>query len=150
MKKIVFILLTVLLFSCTENKEQIQSDVQDLTNSKVKLMKEYQDLSDLKIIKQHEVDSLNEKLKYLNLYSAGKKPVYILKIHLRQSHFSLSISKHIKDAMNAIDFELPVSEEFYNSVSEGTEILNEFRSGSFILYGSFGDWRMSVKGKEIR
>ncbi len=77
-------------------------------------------------------------------------PKYILKLHLKQTHFSLSISKHIKDAMNAMDFEMPVDKEFYESVSIGTDIVNNFRVGSCILYGSFGDWKMTVKGKEMR
>lgn len=52
--------------------------------------------------------------------------------------------------MNAIDFEIPVDKDFYNSVSIGTDIVDEFRTGSFVLKGSFGSWEMSVKGKEIR
>lgn len=79
------------------------------------------------------------------------KPLkYILKIRLKQAHFSLSIKKHIKDAVNAIDFEIPVDKEFYNSVSKGTEIIDDFRFGSLVLSGSFGDWEMTVKDKEIR
>ncbi|MCU0470264.1 MAG: hypothetical protein MUF58_16860 [Arcicella sp.] len=82
--------------------------------------------------------------------SAAKPPKYILKIRLKQSHFSLSIKKHIKDAVNAIDFEIPVDKEFYDSVSKGTEIIDDFRFGSLVLSGSFGDWEMTVKDKEIR
>lgn len=77
-------------------------------------------------------------------------PKYILKIRLKQSHFSLSIKKHIKDAVNAIEFELPVDKEFFDSVSEGTELVDKFRFGSMVLYGSFGDWEMTVKDKEVR
>ena len=52
--------------------------------------------------------------------------------------------------MNAIEFEMPVSKEFYASVNENTEIIDEFRFGSFVLNGSYGDWEMTVEGKEIR
>ena len=90
----------------------------------------------------------------LNAFKAGggsaKAPKYILKLRLKQAHFSLSIRKHIKDAVNAVDFEMPVDKEFYDSVSEGTEIIDKFRFGSFVLGGSFGDWKMTVKGKEVR
>jgi len=83
--------------------------------------------------------------------SGSAKPLkYILKIRLKQAHFSLSIKKHIKDALNAIDFEIPVDKEFYDSVSIGTKIIDNFRFGSLILAGSFGDWEMTVKDKEIR
>ncbi len=86
----------------------------------------------------------------LQALTANAKPKYILKIRLKQSNFSLSIKKHIKNAINAVDFELPVDKDFYDSVSEGTEIVDKFRFGSFVLYGSFGDWEMTVRGKEIR
>lgn len=93
---------------------------------------------------------LVEQLNALKAGSSAKAPKYILKLRLKQAHFSLSIKKHIKDAVNAIDFEMPVDKEFYDSVSEGTEIIDKFRFGSFVLGGSFGDWEMTVKGKEVR
>ncbi len=93
---------------------------------------------------------LVEQLNALKAGGSVKGPKYILKLRLKQAHFSLSIKKHIKDAVNAIDFEMPVDKEFYDSVSEGTEIIDKFRFGSFVLGGSFGDWEMTVKGKEVR
>nr|WP_293837992.1 hypothetical protein [uncultured Arsenicibacter sp.] len=86
----------------------------------------------------------------LALLNEAKKPKYILKLRLKQSSFSLSIKKHIRNAVNAVEFELPVDKDFYDSVSEGTEIVDKFRFGSLVLYGSLGDWEMTVKGKEIR
>lgn len=83
----------------------------------------------------------------------GKIPTktkYILKLRLKQSHFSLSIKKHIKDAVNAIEFEIPVDKEYFDSVEKGSEIVDNFRFGSFVLYGSFGDWEMTVKDKIVR
>ena len=80
----------------------------------------------------------------------AKSPKYFLKLRLKQSHLSLSIKKHVKDAMNAIEFELPVDKDFYDSVSEGTEIIDKFRFGSFILYGNLGDWEMTVKEKYVK
>ena len=74
----------------------------------------------------------------------------MLKLRLKQSHLSLSIKKHIKDAVNAVEFELPVDKEFYDSVSEGTEIIDKFRFGSMVLYGSLGDWEMTVKEKYVK
>ena len=93
---------------------------------------------------------LVEQINALKAGSGVKAPKYVLKLRLKQANFSLSIKKHIKNAVNAIDFELPVDKEFYDSVSEGTEIIDKFRFGSFVLGGSFGDWEMTVKGKEVR
>lgn len=144
-----YAMLAVVLSGC-ESKQDVQSDIERLKNERTTLQTEVQNLSSLKSSKQNEIASLNEKLKELNIYKSGKTPKYILKIHLKQSHFSLDIGKHMKDAMNAIDFELPVDKDFYNSVTVGTKIVDNFRSGSFILYGSIGDWDMSIKGKEVR
>lgn len=94
--------------------------------------------------------ALAAQVQALKTGGTAKPPKYILKIRLKQAHFSLSIKKHIKDAVNAIDFEIPVDKEFYDSVSKGTEIIDKFRFGSFVLSGSFGDWEMTVKDKEIR
>ncbi|MFN8347338.1 MAG: hypothetical protein U0X91_20205 [Spirosomataceae bacterium] len=96
---------------------------------------------------QKENTDLKAQLALLN---QAKKPKYILKIRLKQASLTLSIKKHIRNAMNAVDFEIPVDKEFYDSVSEGTEIVDNFRFGSLVLYGTFGDWEMTVKGKEIR
>ena len=123
-KILTFIALSVLLTSCGDNAE-------------VKQLKKENAL-------------LVEQLNALKVGGSSKAPKYILKLRLKQAHFSLSIKKHIKDAVNAIDFEMPVDKEFYDSVSNGTEIIDKFRFGSFVLGGSFGDWEMTVKGKEVR
>jgi hypothetical protein len=55
----------------------------------------------------------------------------------------------MKDAMNAIEFELPVDKEFYDNLTIGSEIVDNFRVGSLVMYGSFGSWKMSVVNKQI-
>lgn len=105
--------------------------------------------AEVKTLRQ-ENEALIAELKALKANGVANAPKYILKIRLKQSHFSLSIKKHIKDAVNAVEFELPVDKEFFDSVSEGTELVDKFRFGSFVLYGSFGDWEMTVKEKEVR
>ena len=112
----------------------------------IMLMTSCGDAAELERLQKENAD-LKAQLQAL---TANAKPKYILKIRLKQSNFSLSIKKHIKNAINAVDFELPVDKDFYDSVSEGTEIVDKFRFGSFVLYGSFGDWEMTVRGKEIR
>lgn len=94
--------------------------------------------------------ALAAQVKALKEGANAKGPKYMLKLRLKQSHLSLSIKKHIKDAVNAIEFELPVDKEFYDSVSEGTEIIDKFRFGSMVLYGTLGDWEMTVKEKYVK
>ncbi len=69
---------------------------------------------------------------------------YILELRLRQERFSLNPFSHMKDAMNAIEFEIPVDKEFYDSVKEKQDIVNDFRSGSFIMEGTWSDWTLKV------
>lgn len=52
-----------------------------------------------------------------NLESESKKH-YILNLEVRQSHFTLDIGEHMKDAMNATEFEMEVSKPYYDGVSE--------------------------------
>lgn len=146
--------ITIVLGTSCESSQDVKSNIDILKNERANLMEQVQNLSDSLTSKQNEMAILNNKLEEkeseFEIYKSGRTPKYILKIHLKQSHISLSISKHIKDSMNAIDFELPVDKQFYDSVMVGTNIVDDFRVGSFILKGSIGDWVMTVKDKEIR
>lgn len=144
-----YAMLAVVLSSC-ESQQDVQNDIERLKNERTTIQQEVQNLSNSKSNKQKEIALLDEKLKELKIYNSGRTPHYILKIRLKQSRVSLDIGKHMKDAMNAIEFELPVDKDFYNSVSVGTKITNEFRTGSFILNGSFSSWDMTVKAKVVR
>lgn len=145
-----FVILVAFLFTSCENENDVKTDLEILKEKRVSLQKQVQTLSNSKVSKSKEIVLLDIKLKELKIYESGKIPQYILKIHLKQSYFSLSIKKYAKDAMNAIDFEIPVSKDFYHSVKIGTKISDKFRSGSFLLYGSFGNWNMTIKDKQIR
>ena len=74
---------------------------------------------------------------------------YIVTIEIKQSHFSLDISEHMKDEANAVEITIPVDKAFYNKVDEGTVIDDSFRAGSFWMKGSLGSWDIKVIDKEI-
>lgn len=149
MKQFLLLLLTFFLFSC-ESKESVENEITELKKTRNDLQNKCYALNSVVERNVTKINSLNEELKALHILKSGHTPNYILKLRLKQSHFSLSIGEHIKDDMNAIEFELPVSKEYYNSVKVGTTILDEFRMGSFILYNSLGDWEMSVINKQIK
>ena len=75
---------------------------------------------------------------------------YVLTINIKQSHFTLDLSEHLKDSMNDISIQIPVDKEYYDSVKVGDIIDDSFRMGSFVFKGSWGNWRVTVKNKEIR
>lgn len=149
MKAFAALCICFVVTSC-ESKESVQSDLDKLRNERRECYLDINLLNSDIEWKKKELASINSQLDERKIYLDGKTPKYILKLKLKQSHFSVNPMKHAKDAMNAITFELPVDRDFYNSVSKGTEIVDEFRAGSFIMNGSFGDWKMTVQEKEIR
>ena len=52
--------------------------------------------------------------------------------------------------MNAIEIQIPVDKEYYDSVEVGQNIADEFRMGSFVFRGTFGNFKVSVIKKEIQ
>lgn len=75
---------------------------------------------------------------------------YVLTLEVKQTHFSLKISEHLKDSMNAIEIQIPVDKEYYDSVEVGQNIADEFRMGSLVFKGTFGNFKVSVIKKEIQ
>jgi len=145
-----------ILSSCSETSEDIKTDIIELghkrmiLNSEInKIEKKLSQTENAISTKMMLIKDLDIKIKEMKIYETGRVPNYILTLKLKQSHFSLSLETHAKDALNAITFQLPVSKQFYESVKIGTNIVDKFRFGSFILCGTFGDWRMTVEGKQI-
>ena len=62
--------------------------------------------------------------------------MYIVEFELKQVHYSLKISKHIKDAANKVTFEIPVDKRYYDKVVLGESIVNKFRVGSLVMDGT--------------
>ena len=75
---------------------------------------------------------------------------YVVTFRIKQSHFTLDIGEHLKDSMNEITFEVPVDKAYYDSVSVGDTINDDFRMGSLIMHGSFGNWKVTIEKKEVQ
>lgn len=80
-------------------------------------------------------------------YMMEARTVYVLNLNLRQISYSFSLSKQLRDYTNQVDFEIPVDKDYYNKVSVGQELTDNFRFGSLIFKGSFGSWRIKVTNK---
>ena len=83
-----------------------------------------------------------------SIFTSGKE-VYIVTYEIRQSHITLDIEEHIKDSMNTITIDIPVDNEYYDSLTIGQNIKDDFRMGSLVMKGSWGSWKVSVKDKRI-
>ena len=95
-----------------------------------------------------ERDRLNEEI--LNTKIDNGLAKYVITFNIKQTHFTLDIGEHLKDAMNDISIEIPVDKEYYDSVEVGDTIDDSFRVGSFIWKGSFSNWKVTVESKDIR
>lgn len=76
--------------------------------------------------------------------------VHYVTLKFTQSSFTLSISQHIKDSVNALTFTFPTTERFYNSVRVGEEISSKFKTASFLLSGNIGSRKVVVEDKFTR
>lgn len=149
MKYYIYLIFVILLISC-EDETDVKSDIDRLRMERTHLYKETNKLTTKISSLSDSIKVLSEEANILNIKKTGRKPIFMVKIKLKQSRISLSISEHVKDDMNAIEFELPVDEEFYKSIKVNTQIVDDFRVGSFIMNGSIGSWNMTVIDKYVK
>jgi hypothetical protein len=72
----------------------------------------------------------------------------VLHLRLSQTSYTLNVWKHIRNYMNAVEFDMPVSCPFYDTVRVNDDLLRDrFRWGSLAVHGSFGTWNLVVQGK---
>lgn len=139
-KLVIFILLALILGGCN------QVD----TNSSIIADQESR-ISDLKSkIKDLEKEKENLDLVVMDIKKEKGLVKYYITIEIKQKHLPLDFENNWKDELNAIEIEIPVNEEFYNSVEKGTILNDDFRSGSFFMSGSIGKWDISVVDKNIK
>ena len=137
MKKYVIVLIAtiaIILSGCSKTGTVTNEDVAKLESEIAQL--------------EAERDRLNEEI--LNTKIDNGLAKYVITFNIKQSHFTLDLGEHLKDAMNDISIEIPVDKEYYDSVEVGDVIDDSFRMGSFIWKGSFGNWKVTVESKGIQ
>ena len=137
MKKYVIVLIAtiaIILSGCSKTGTVTNEDIAKLESEIAQL--------------EAERDRLNEEI--LNTKIDNGLAKYVITFNIKQSHFTLDLGEHLKDAMNDISIEIPVDKEYYDSVEVGDVIDDSFRMGSFIWKGSFGNWKVTVESKGIQ
>ena len=137
MKKYAIVLIAMIaitLSGCSKTETVTNEDVAKLESEIAQL--------------EAERDRLNEEI--LDTKIDNNLAKYVIAFNIKQTHFTLDIGEHLKDAMNDISIEIPVDKEYYDSVEVGDTIDDSFRVGSFIWKGSFGNWKVTVESKNIR
>lgn len=145
---IVLIISIFIVSSCytSEDQKRLYKECTELENKKISLQK---DVNTLKEKTQELNTNINElNIEKNSLYS-GKEIKYIVKFQIKQGTFTLDIFEHIKNEMNSIEIELPVSKDFYNKLSIGQDITDAFKYGSLIFNGDFSTLHMRVINKRI-
>lgn len=138
----VFIVSCLFLFTgCANQEDMLNVQIAELEARHSSLAQQISLLEKEKIALEEEI--LSEKI------SRGSAK-YIVTFNISQSHLFFDITNVIKDSMNDITIQIPVDEEYYHSVNVGDVINDDFRMGSFILTGSIGSWKITIKDKEIR
>ena len=143
-----FIALAITLTACytDEDKAKLQAECKALTQQKVNLQSTISRMNDNISILNTQIHDLRLQK---NSLETGREIKYIVKFRIKQSTFTLDIGEHIKNGMNAIELELPVSKSFYDRVSVGTEISKSFKMGSLLFNGDFSNLHMTVTGKRM-
>ena len=137
MKKYAIVLIAMIaitLSGCSKTETVTNEDVAKLESEIAQL--------------EAERDRLNEEI--LDTKIDNNLAKYVIAFNIKQTHFTLDIGEHLKDAMNDISIEIPVDKEYYDSVEVGDAIDDSFRVGSFIWKGSFGNWKVTIESKDIR
>ena len=142
----IFMLLILLgislnLVSCKSKEEKLDEKIQQLENRVDELNLECSKLED-------ERKKLEQQVIEGKIETGTAK--YILTIRIKQKHFSLDIDQHIKDKMNEITIQIAVDKDYYDSVSIGSTIADNFRIGSFICSSSIGNWDVTIIDKQIK
>lgn len=143
------LLSTLLIFStlsfvaCTPSEKELDAEIAQKQEQLLDLKGEYTAL-------KSEYDVLSSLTSQAKLDTAPEENKrYIMTLKIKQSHFSLNVKDHVKDSMNAIELDIAVDKEYYDSYEEGDEILSEFRSGSFVTSGKLGSWKVTLKDKRV-
>lgn len=142
MKKILtFIIALACLVSCYTDKDKAQ--LQRECNSLVT------EVSELKGEKDNLIHELSELRTERKAYVYGHEPRYIVKFKIKQGTFTIDPFEHIKNEMNAIEVEVPVTKDYYNKLSVGQDLTDAFKWGSLVMNGDFSTLHMRVTGKRI-
>lgn len=150
MKK-VFLFLAVLLVSCSPS--HIENDIKELKQERAALRREKQALVDFNDNMRSSKSELEEEVALLRAEKGalvnGREPRYIITLEIKQGTFTLDIGEHIKNNINKVKMDIPVSRDFFDSVYTGTEINKSFKYGSLLFNGDFSELKVKIIGKRI-
>lgn len=148
MKKIVM-MMCLGLIGCQPTPEGLKEEIRKLKYERDTHQNILSNINSELNSKSGILTSLTNEVNLLKATKEGKPIKYMLTFELGQSHFTLDIGTHLKDAANTVQFSMAVDKEFYDSVNVNQDLVNSFREGSLLFKGSFGSWHVVVVDKKI-
>ena len=141
MKKIIALVMVLcILTGCAPKEEILNNDIAKLETRISELQTEISNL-------ETEKNALANEIVDAKIENGTAK--YVVTFNIKQTHLTLDLKQHLKDAFNDISIQVPVDKEYYDSIEVGDTIADNFRMGSFIFKGSFGNWNVTVKDKSV-
>lgn len=81
---------------------------------------------------------------------ASSKNIYIVKIKIHQTTYTLDLGEYVKNKINDIDFEIPVDKSYYDNCKIGQKVTDPgLKIGSLIMDGDFSKLKVTIIGKRI-
>lgn len=93
-------------------------------------------------------NALNEQINKNKLALDASRNIYIIKIKIHQTTYSLSPGEYIKNKINDVEFEIPVDKAYYDRCSIGQKITDPgLKIGSLIMDGDFSELKITIINK---
>ena len=97
---------------------------------------------------KQQYDVLNKQINNDKFALAVSKTIYIVKIKIHQTTYSLEIEEHIKNKINEVEFEIPVDKAYYDNCSIGQRVTDPgMKLGSLLVDGDFSKLKIKIIGK---
>lgn len=95
---------------------------------------------------QHK--SLVDKINKDKFALSALNTIYIVKIKIHQTTYTLSLTEHIKNKFNDVEFEIPVDKAYYDNCSIGQSVTDPgLKIGSLLRDGDFSKLKVKITGK---
>ena len=96
--------------------------------------------------RQHK--ALVEQINKDKFALASSRTIYIVKIKIHQTTYTLDLEEHIKNKINDIEFEIPVDKSYYDNCSIGQKVSDPgLKLGSLLVNGDFSKLKIKITGK---
>ena len=96
--------------------------------------------------RQHK--ALVEQINKDKFALAVSNTIYIVKIKIHQTTYTLSLTEHIKNKFNDVEFEIPVDKAYYDNCSIGQSVTDPgLKIGSLLRDGDFSKLKVKIIGK---